>query len=141
MRSIKEALLERWQAQADAVDLAKVDPDIEYDPTNNSFLFLGDAEVSSHAFVLSLNPFANKYRIPIRSRTECLMRRMLKLKARVRMDKRFLAVQKRKAQRHGQILIPRRRTSHHRKQRREYECAYGACMICIIPGQMFRWKP
>lgn len=54
MRSIKEALLERWQAQADAVDLAKVDPDIEYDPTNNSFLFLGEAEVSSHAFVVFL---------------------------------------------------------------------------------------
>jgi hypothetical protein len=54
MRSIKGALLERGYAQADATDLAKADPDIEFDPTNNSFLWLGSAEVSSLGFEMFL---------------------------------------------------------------------------------------
>lgn len=45
MRSIREALLERSYAQTDAAELAKVDPEIQYDPIQNTYLFLGETEV------------------------------------------------------------------------------------------------
>lgn len=45
MRSIREALLERSYAQTDAAELAKVDPEIQYDPMQNTYLFLGETEV------------------------------------------------------------------------------------------------
>jgi len=52
MRSIKEALLERSYAQTDAAELAKVDPDIDYNPTHNSFLYLGEAHVSVSLYLM-----------------------------------------------------------------------------------------
>ncbi|KAE9982860.1 hypothetical protein BLS_005261 [Venturia inaequalis] len=44
MRAIRETLLERSYAQTDAVELAKVDPEIQYNPRKNTYLFLGEIE-------------------------------------------------------------------------------------------------
>ncbi|QDS69798.1 hypothetical protein FKW77_010423 [Venturia effusa] len=46
MRSIKEALLERSYAQVDAAELAKVDPDIEYDPEQKTYRYLRRIQVA-----------------------------------------------------------------------------------------------
>jgi hypothetical protein len=54
MRAIKETLLERSYAQADAAELAKVDPEIDYDPLLSSYIYLGPMEVS--LLVLTLAP-------------------------------------------------------------------------------------
>lgn len=53
MRSIKKALLERSYAQIDAAELAKADPEIEYDPAHNSYRFSGILEVSFASLLLS----------------------------------------------------------------------------------------
>lgn len=42
MRAIRETLLERSYAQTDARELAKVDPEIQYDPIKNTYLYLGE---------------------------------------------------------------------------------------------------
>ncbi|TLD36435.1 Ribosomal protein L47 mitochondrial [Venturia nashicola] len=44
MRAVRETLLERSYAQADAAELAKVDPEIEYDPIKNTYRFLGETK-------------------------------------------------------------------------------------------------
>jgi hypothetical protein len=88
MRSIKEALLERSYAQTDAAELAKVDPDIDYNPTHNSFLYLGEAHVRISAFGAFSRYFTNRNRTLIPCRTERRMKRMLRSRARVRwMDR------------------------------------------------------